>query len=164
MDRLPDEMIRHLLLQMSPLDILNYCRVDHNVARICQGDLLWLMLLERDFPNAGPGPEITLKDYYFLLLLKKDFPWAVPARPYFPYQDYYLFFAIHGRIVPRNYEEALYSMALISPQRSGKASYTFSINELKQLATNLGVSPAGSKDDLAYRIRRSITFHFGVDL
>lgn len=48
---LPDEPIVNLLVQSPIEDILRFCSVNQQAARICSNDHLWKLLVQRDYPQ-----------------------------------------------------------------------------------------------------------------
>ena len=52
---LPDELLVEQLLLLPPGDVFRLCSVDARFARICRNPVLWIRLLQRDFPYLTPG-------------------------------------------------------------------------------------------------------------
>lgn len=69
MDDLPEELIRLLLLQMSPEDILSFCSLNFGISQICNNDEFWHQVTNINWPEQNHKPhEIDWKQFTLLLL------------------------------------------------------------------------------------------------
>lgn len=64
--------------------------------------------------------------------------------------------AVGTRIIPSNWEEAKNALPLISTGRSGHNSQTFSLVELRSIASSLGLDKKGQKHELVNRLQTKI--------
>ena len=55
-EHLPQELIVEQLRHLSIDGILNACPTNHQFSQVCQGNVLWQTLLQRDFPEAMFSP------------------------------------------------------------------------------------------------------------
>lgn len=51
-DKLPNELIIQILMNLDVKDILKLCQTNKRVADICQSNYLWKKLVARDFPDS----------------------------------------------------------------------------------------------------------------
>ena len=61
---LPVELLMEELLLLPVNDILNLCQTNQRLAGVCQGELLWFRLLQRDFPEVDLIDIGDLRSFY----------------------------------------------------------------------------------------------------
>lgn len=65
----PDDVVFVQLLALPIQEILIYCQTNRQINRVCQGEYLWRLLIERDFPQqfatlgTGSARELYLSSY-----------------------------------------------------------------------------------------------------
>jgi hypothetical protein len=51
-DKFPIDIQRKILLELSPMDLINFCRTNkENLEKFCQDKVFWRLKLEHDFPD-----------------------------------------------------------------------------------------------------------------
>ena len=57
MDQLPSRLVTAIALDLSYEDIMNLCRTQRKMAKLCRSDQFWRLLLARDYPEIAMQPE-----------------------------------------------------------------------------------------------------------
>ena len=69
-----------------------------------------------------------------------------------------------GTKIPSTYKEIRDNLNLISTQRSGTRSSSYSLSELKQIAKSINISVTGKKEMIAARIREEVLRYYGESI